>query len=109
MESCLPRPRIAGATYGGDAAGRSALCAAAAVTEAESVTMQQSRSKKEGPLATPGYTISASCMSCGVCGDICPHSAIVEARRQFVIRRSSCDACGICVRFCPVRAIVRRS
>jgi len=44
-----------------------------------------------------GYTINASCVSCGVCEDVCPRSAIVEARRQFVIRRSNCDACGICV------------
>ncbi len=60
-------------------------------------------------MAATGYTIKPSCMSCGVCEDVCPRSAIVEARLQFVIRRSSCDACGICVSFCPVRAIVRRS
>ena len=56
-----------------------------------------------------GYTINASCMSCGACEDVCPRSAIVEAKRQFVIRRSGCNACGICAGFCPVRAIVRRA
>jgi MinD superfamily P-loop ATPase len=55
------------------------------------------------------YTINNNCMNCGACEGVCPRSAIIEAKRQFVIRRSGCDSCGICVGFCPYRAIVKRA
>jgi MinD superfamily P-loop ATPase len=54
------------------------------------------------------YTISADCMQCGACEGMCPVSAIIEAKRQFVIRQSGCTGCGICVGFCPFRAIIKR-
>ena len=109
FESCLPDHRSRVATYGKRASGRSALCGTSSLAEADVVTLQRTRLKKDRAMAAGGYTINPTCMSCGVCEDVCPRSAIVEARRQFVIRRSTCDACGICAGFCPVRAIVRRT
>jgi len=55
------------------------------------------------------YTISTDCMSCGACADMCPQSAIIEAKRQYVIRQSGCTGCGSCAGYCPYRAIVKRS
>jgi Pyruvate/2-oxoacid:ferredoxin oxidoreductase delta subunit len=48
-------------------------------------------------------------MDCGACQAMCPRSAIVEAKRQFVIRRSLCNGCGICAGYCPARAILKRT
>lgn len=52
------------------------------------------------------YMITSDCTRCGVCEFMCPHGAIREAPKQFVIRRRLCDGCAECVPYCPVRAIV---
>jgi MinD superfamily P-loop ATPase len=54
------------------------------------------------------YTISVNCMSCGACAAMCPQSAIIAAKRQYVIRKTDCSGCGSCVGYCPYRAIVKR-
>ena len=64
---------------------------------------------KDKPMPASQYTISIECIDCGACENMCPRSAIVEAKRQFVIRRSLCNGCGICAGYCPTRAIFKRS
>lgn len=59
-------------------------------------------------MPVPPYTIGISCIDCGACQSMCPRSAIVEAKRQFVIRRSLCNGCGICAGYCPTGAIFKR-
>ncbi len=54
------------------------------------------------------YAISTDCIHCGVCEFMCPESAIIEAKRQFIILKHECSGCGDCVPYCPVRAIVPR-
>lgn len=68
------------------------------------------------PATSPGgdgtptdYVISSDCMDCGVCEYMCPQGAILEAKKQFVIRRGVCNGCGECVPYCPARAIVPRT
>jgi len=56
--------------------------------------------------------ITDACISCGLCVDECPNSAISEGDQIYVINPDLCTECvGFfnepqCVRVCPVDAIV---
>ncbi len=50
------------------------------------------------------YVITSECMSCGVCVEVCPVSAIVEVEDQYIIT-NSCVDCGKCQQSCPIDAI----
>jgi ferredoxin len=50
------------------------------------------------------FVITAECVNCAICVDVCPVDAIVEGEGQFVIT-SACIDCGECVTVCPIDAI----
>ena len=50
------------------------------------------------------YVITSECVSCGLCVDSCPVSAIVEGEGIYIIT-DSCVSCGKCEEVCPVEAI----
>ncbi|MEA1973803.1 MAG: 4Fe-4S binding protein [Candidatus Cloacimonadota bacterium] len=53
------------------------------------------------------YIISSECVSCGICKDICPISAIYIAETQYMISKA-CVGCGKCTDACPVDAAKER-
>lgn len=50
------------------------------------------------------YIITSECVKCGICQDVCPTSAIIEADDQFIIS-DTCILCGKCSEACPIEAI----
>ncbi|OQX70972.1 MAG: 4Fe-4S ferredoxin [Candidatus Cloacimonas sp. 4484_275] len=50
------------------------------------------------------FIITSECIKCGMCVDVCPVSAIVEAEEQYIIT-DACIDCGDCVTACPIDAI----
>lgn len=49
---------------------------------------------------------SFSCLTCGICHDICPNNAIFKnSYGGFVVDKSKCNGCGICVHACPIESI----
>ena len=53
---------------------------------------------------TMAYKISDECISCGLCADNCPVSAITEGDGKYVINPDLCVDCGACADNCPVDA-----
>lgn len=54
-----------------------------------------------------GFMITAQCIGCGTCLDVCPQSAIDEGV-PCKIRQENCLHCGNCYENCPVQAIIKR-
>ncbi|NLL56692.1 MAG: 4Fe-4S binding protein [Clostridiales bacterium] len=52
------------------------------------------------------YVINDKCISCGVCEDSCPVSAISAGEDRFVINADECISCGACADTCPQEAIL---
>ncbi|MDR0503695.1 MAG: EFR1 family ferrodoxin [Treponema sp.] len=50
------------------------------------------------------YKLSDKCDGCGICGQICPVSAITMKEKRPVFS-SKCEHCQGCVNICPLRAI----
>ena len=48
----------------------------------------------------------AQCNSCGRCGEICQHNAIVCIKNQVLVFDKLCHSCSGCWRVCPTGAIV---
>ncbi|WJI09658.1 4Fe-4S dicluster domain-containing protein [Methanobacterium sp. CWC-01] len=47
-----------------------------------------------------------SCITCGVCADVCPNKAIFKNKYGgYVVDRAKCNACGVCELSCPVNNI----
>lgn len=46
-----------------------------------------------------------ACNNCGMCGRVCPASAVVKRERQHEIRKSDCLVCLDCSRTCKQKAI----
>ena len=47
-----------------------------------------------------------TCIGCGVCEDVCPHSVFVlDEGRIRIAERDACMECGACARNCPVAAL----
>lgn len=57
--------------------------------------------------APKGYQITASCVGCGRCTQVCPQRAI-DPGAPFRIRQENCLHCGNCIEHCPVGAIIKR-
>ncbi|BDF59726.1 hypothetical protein CE91St36_25430 [Christensenellaceae bacterium] len=53
-----------------------------------------------------GFHITAGCISCGRCAEVCPQNCI-EAGTPYTIRQEHCLHCGLCAETCPVTAIDR--
>jgi len=53
------------------------------------------------------YKITDECISCGVCTDECPASAISEGDSKYKIDADECTDCGSCAEVCPVDAAVQ--
>lgn len=51
------------------------------------------------------YTITADCVACGNCMEVCPADAISEADDKYVIDQETCIECGACLEACPIEAI----
>jgi heterodisulfide reductase subunit A len=53
-----------------------------------------------------------TCLGCGLCVSLCPHSAmkleLKEGGRKAVVIEASCKGCGTCGASCPVRAITMK-
>jgi radical SAM protein with 4Fe4S-binding SPASM domain len=45
--------------------------------------------------------IKKGCISCGVCVDICPVTALRLGNTGVIIEKNTCIECGICVKKCP--------
>lgn len=50
--------------------------------------------------------ITAECIRCGQCVDVCPHDAIELVDDSIVIDKSICVKCARCARVCEVKALV---
>ena len=50
------------------------------------------------------YKINDECISCGLCADNCPVSAITEGDGKYEIDADTCVSCGACAEACPVGA-----
>jgi Fe-S-cluster-containing hydrogenase component 2 len=50
------------------------------------------------------YIITAECIKCGICVEVCPAGAIEESDEQFTIIET-CINCGKCKDACPIEAI----
>ncbi len=51
------------------------------------------------------YSIRDTCVSCGMCQDVCPQEAISEGELQFEIKAEMCVECGACANACPTGSI----
>jgi len=49
--------------------------------------------------------INNNCLSCAVCVDICPVTALRLTKKSIVVDKGICIDCGICVKKCPFGAI----
>lgn len=54
-------------------------------------------------MATKYRVVSETCISCGVCVEVCPVAAI--SADPYAIDPVICNACAECVAVCPVEAI----
>jgi MinD superfamily P-loop ATPase len=58
------------------------------------------------PVETPVPTVDSSlCTGCGLCGEICRFSAIVEVAGRVLVFPEMCHGCGGCWLVCPVDAV----
>jgi ferredoxin len=55
------------------------------------------------PLVTEVY--ANTCISCGLCVDVCPRDAVTLTPGGVVIDPDECTACGQCYPVCPVNAV----
>ncbi len=59
-----------------------------------------------------GYFITAKCLNCGRCREICPQGCIDVEKfddiNQSTINHINCINCGNCAEICPVEAILKR-
>ena len=61
-----------------------------------------------GAARAKGYTITDSCVGCGLCRKVCPQQAI-DAGTPYRIRSENCLHCGSCAEACPAGAVRQRS
>jgi ferredoxin len=54
--------------------------------------------------AARGYSVSADCVSCGLCGKLCPVRNI-EMTDNKPVFGGKCEQCMACIQFCPRKAI----
>lgn len=63
-------------------------------------------------LEKKGYFITAKCLNCGRCREICPQGCIdveeFDNINQSTINHINCINCGNCAEICPVEAILKR-
>lgn len=52
------------------------------------------------------YIDQRICISCGLCHDICPESAIEEDGDKFTVNEEKCIYCGACKNACPSNAFI---
>jgi ferredoxin/flavodoxin len=54
------------------------------------------------------YNVNENCISCGICGEVCPmkNIEIVNNKPQF---GNKCEACLACIQYCPQKAINYRN
>ena len=50
------------------------------------------------------FVITSECVSCGMCTEVCPVSAIIDVEGKMEIT-DSCISCGACKEVCPIDAI----
>lgn len=50
------------------------------------------------------FVITSECVSCGMCVEVCPVSAIIDENGKMEIT-DSCISCGACKEVCPIDAI----
>jgi ferredoxin len=52
----------------------------------------------------------SACIGCGLCVDVCPHSAFqMKGRLAYLVNAPACMECGACQINCPVDAITVES
>lgn len=61
----------------------------------------------KGKISETGFTISNSCIGCGICKKVCPQRCITEGK-PYEINQQHCLHCGLCFEKCPKKAIVKR-
>ncbi len=54
---------------------------------------------------TRKFRVNGSCMSCGLCADICPRHAIEMRNGRPVWTSERCEHCCACIHRCPAKAI----
>lgn len=59
---------------------------------------------KKIPMMDKNFTVSSSCISCGICRDVCPveNIEIVDNKPNF---KNHCEQCVACIQFCPKKSI----
>ena len=55
-----------------------------------------------------GYFITAACIGCDSCVEVCPQKCIITDGIPYVIEQDHCLHCGNCLTACPVGAVERR-
>ena len=70
--------------------------------ERASFTFGGSEKKEEG------YFITAACVGCGSCTEVCPQNCINNDNVPFVIAQDHCLRCGNCFEACPTGAVKKR-